>query len=371
MIIISADQYLNPLTFAADYTVPVSDFKPFYDRIISQLIKTVQVPGFRPGRVPEKLALQHLDPKRVDEIMVEETINKFLPEAIASTKTKLQAENRIILGQQLEFKTNSGEQEDRSFKFSLNFSLLPQVDLEKALALKLPVVETKDIPELLSIEKFLEREEDLLLKNVNNMKTKDNLETYKMLDEAFETDVILQKQYTSLEEFRKLLGGIYTQELENTKNRLVNDKLISQLIKVTPDFDLPESLLNAEVERLTKAIVQKAAADKVTLEQAWSNNPFNKDKVKAKSESDIATGVRGALHDEFKLMYTLRFVHETMVEDKVEDGEIQELVKRMQERPDLYDLPDQTPLEEIENRAYDQAMRNKAFAAFRRKIEGN
>ena len=371
MITISSDQYLNSLSYSSDCIVPSQDFSPFRERIINQLTKTVQVPGFRPGKVPEKLAMQSLDPEKVNQIVTEETISKFLPEFVSQVKAKLAQEGRVILNQQITFKTNTGIQEDGSFVFSLVFGLLPQVDLSPAKKIVIPTITNADIPELLSQEVFIKNETNLLLKNVNDLRLKDSKDIFENIEVAFEKEELLQKQYSSLEDFEKLLTNIYNQELESTKTRIQNDRLIAVLIKTTPDFDLPTNLITEEIKRISDSMVARSVETKTDLNTIWEQSGLNKNKLKIENPEDLSKGIGDVLKDEFKLMYTLRFIYETLSDKKVGEEDVENLVKRYREQPQSFNIPSDMPVEELENRAFDQLMRAIAFDRFRELISGN
>lgn len=64
--------------------VTVEELKPYEQRAVSRLASKLEVPGFRPGKVPVSMARKHLDPIHI----LEETVNTAIPEVYAKAVTE-------------------------------------------------------------------------------------------------------------------------------------------------------------------------------------------------------------------------------------------------------------------------------------------
>lgn len=62
------------------------EFKEFYDKALYELAKKVKLPGFRPGKVPKDLAVQHLGEEAIRAEAVENAIPNFYYQAIMEHK---------------------------------------------------------------------------------------------------------------------------------------------------------------------------------------------------------------------------------------------------------------------------------------------
>ncbi|MFH0830508.1 MAG: trigger factor [Parcubacteria group bacterium] len=67
---------------AVELTIEASidELKPFEQRALTRLASKLELPGFRPGKVPATMARKHLDPIKI----LEETVNLAVPELYAS-----------------------------------------------------------------------------------------------------------------------------------------------------------------------------------------------------------------------------------------------------------------------------------------------
>lgn len=68
--------------------VTVDELKPYEQRALARLASKLEVPGFRPGKVPVSMARKHLDPIKV----LEETANVAIPELYGKAVTEQKLE---------------------------------------------------------------------------------------------------------------------------------------------------------------------------------------------------------------------------------------------------------------------------------------
>jgi trigger factor len=122
--------YQDDLTYIIDYPVSKEDYQTWKKRITNQLLKSVEVPGFRKGKAPEHLALKQINEGALQQTLLQETISKYYPEAFKLATEILQKDERVILSTSIVAEDPyTQEQEDGSFLMRVKIDLVPNVDL--------------------------------------------------------------------------------------------------------------------------------------------------------------------------------------------------------------------------------------------------
>ncbi len=133
--------------------VPPQDFAPFIERAIEMLGKTIELKGFRPGKAPQNLVLEHVGQDRV----VHEAMDNALPHffAKAAVEEDLQVVGRPTIAVQ-EMGINT------SFRFTATVDVIPEITLGNPSALSAKKKEVTVSDEQLTHE----------LKHLANMRSK-------------------------------------------------------------------------------------------------------------------------------------------------------------------------------------------------------
>ena len=101
------------------------------NHVVDEMITQVTVKGFRQGKAPRNLALEHLDPNRLTDHILSHVLNNAVSEVIKEKKYRLLG--RPVL-------QNLDNQKDKDgWVFTINFPLYPEVklgDYQKLLAKK-------------------------------------------------------------------------------------------------------------------------------------------------------------------------------------------------------------------------------------------
>jgi trigger factor len=160
-------QYENDLTYNVDYLVENNEYTTWRQRLLSQILSNVEVSGFRKGKAPAELAMKQLNMSSVEETILQETISKFGSIALDEAKQKLVEEGRVVQNQTVDFNPEFTGTSENGFKFRVVLSLLPKIDLSGLEKLKEPKIDTKDLPERVTKEAFIVREESKFLASLN------------------------------------------------------------------------------------------------------------------------------------------------------------------------------------------------------------
>lgn len=165
------------ITSDLKYTVKILALKPEYDaykdRLVDQLIKNVEVKGFRKGHVPKDLALAKLDQLKLQTTILEETVQKFYTEVLPEIELDLKNKNRNVIFSSAELKTDaeSTKETDEGFEFVINLSLLADADLSVFTGLELKKPKETEIKDRQSFKEFQTKEHNNLIATFAKYKT--------------------------------------------------------------------------------------------------------------------------------------------------------------------------------------------------------
>jgi trigger factor len=131
--------------------VPAENAKKTYDKVVNNLLRTVRIPGFRPGKVPRQVLMQRFGAQSINSEVVQELVDQ-------SIKTAMEQENITAIGS-LQLRSSFDElvadfDPTKSLTFSAAFDVQPEVVLKTSSGFKLKAEEIK--PELDQVDKTLD-----------------------------------------------------------------------------------------------------------------------------------------------------------------------------------------------------------------------
>ncbi len=125
-------EQIDDLNAVVHITIEKDDYEPRVDKVLKDYKKKVNMPGFRPGKVPASLVK-----KMYGKAVLVDEINKLVSENLSSYIS----ENKLdILGEPLpsEKQQTIDFDNDEQFKFSFDLGLTPEVDVKLTKREKLP-----------------------------------------------------------------------------------------------------------------------------------------------------------------------------------------------------------------------------------------
>jgi trigger factor len=136
-----------------DIQVEGAKSQAIYDRIVKDLTRTIQVPGFRKGKAPKQLVLRQVGSQRLKVNVLEELLEKTLNEALAENK---EVKDKALGGFQLITAIESLVQifnpgQEISFKAAIDVE--PEVNLPKYQGFSIKAEEIK--PDLTEVDRNL------------------------------------------------------------------------------------------------------------------------------------------------------------------------------------------------------------------------
>jgi trigger factor len=136
-----------------DVTIEKDEYNEFKDKIRTQYLKNVEVPGFRKGKAPSNLALEQINPSALEQTILQEAVDKFGHDAMILATDEMTKSERHVIAESFQLQTETLKNEE-NLSFTIKGEMLPQIELDPS---KITVVEpsAKDLPDRISYEEFL------------------------------------------------------------------------------------------------------------------------------------------------------------------------------------------------------------------------
>ena len=251
---VSAIQKQENGTIRLTITIPAADVKKTRDAIVAQYASTIQVPGFRKGKVPKKLAEERIDNGKVDEELLKTVLPAYYSQAIKEHKLQPIINPRVHI-EKLE--------EGKDLQFVAETCETPIVDLgsykeevRKITAKGKIIVPGKD-PEPVKFEQIME----VLLKSVI-IKVPEVIleqETQRLLsqtlDEVKKLGMTLEQYLSSTGRTSEDLKREYEQKAENDiKIEFALQKVSEQENIIVEPKEIEEAIAKAKDETERKSL---------------------------------------------------------------------------------------------------------------------
>lgn len=357
-------KYDSSIGCYCDIVIEKEEFTKFSTKVQNQVLSTVKVDGFRPGKAPASKAMAQIDPNHLIQTIIQETIKRYLPESVDLLSKEIkEKEKKHALEYEASLSDDSlGIRDDGTFIFRLNVKLLPDIDLEVLKKAKVPKLDDKDIPVRISLEEFEKQEKAKLIDNLNTQIEKNGGEKTDDLQEALDLVPEAKKVFENEEKFKENLKSVYEYETEYIKANARQRKYIDLILADIEDFDIPSSTIDPEVERITTNMKEDSQKANVTLKELFEQSGIpNYDEIEIKEEEDLRKVLRKYIYNEYKLMFTLRAVYELETPTKLENKRIEEVANEMSKNPDTYRVPSNLETRVYHNLAFDRLMRATAI----------
>ena len=131
--------------------IPAETTKKVYEKVVQNLARSANIPGFRKGKVPRQILLQRMGVERIKEAAIEDLVQDSLKQAIEQEKIEALGNYKLISKfEELSSKFKPGE----PLSFSASVDTPPVVNLTDYSGLSVKAEETKPDPE--AVDKFLE-----------------------------------------------------------------------------------------------------------------------------------------------------------------------------------------------------------------------
>ncbi|HEY9741137.1 MAG TPA: trigger factor [Coleofasciculaceae cyanobacterium] len=131
--------------------IPAETTKKAYEKVVQNLSRTANIPGFRKGKVPRQILLQRLGSQRIKEAAIEDLVQDSLKQAIEQEAIEALGNYKLISTyEELISQFQPGE----PLKFSASVDVPPEIRLGEYSGLSVKAEETQPDPD--AVDKFLE-----------------------------------------------------------------------------------------------------------------------------------------------------------------------------------------------------------------------
>jgi trigger factor len=215
--------------------LPPEKVRDEFDKVYEGMRKVANVPGYRVGKAPRDLLELHYG-----KTAKEEVIKNLIPESYG----KILEEHKLhpigypdIADVKMDFK--------EGFSYVATIETRPEFSLKnyKGLKLKRKLVEVKEE----DVDKNLETLREMNAQNIPKNDTEDKEKVLPKLDDDFAKDL----GFENLEKLKDTVRQSLEKRLEEESEADLEVQIINQLVDGM-DFEVPESLVNSEKERLVK-----------------------------------------------------------------------------------------------------------------------
>jgi trigger factor len=132
--------------------IPAETTQQAYEKVVQNLSRSANIPGFRKGKVPRQILLQRMGPQRIKEAALEDLVQDGLKQAIE--QESIEALGNYKLTSTYE-ELISRFQPGKPLKFSASVDVPPTITLGEYSGLSVKAEETQ--PEADAVDKFLEQ----------------------------------------------------------------------------------------------------------------------------------------------------------------------------------------------------------------------
>ncbi|NBD16219.1 MAG: trigger factor, partial [Cyanobacteria bacterium] len=140
---------------ALEIEIPAEETKKAYEKVLKDLTRSANIPGFRKGKVPRQVLVQRFGKERLKAAAIEELLQPSIDEAIE--QEKIDALGNYQLRSSFEELTQQYKPGE-PFTFSASVDVPPEVQLGDYKTLKVQAEEVKADPE--QVENYLQEKQE-------------------------------------------------------------------------------------------------------------------------------------------------------------------------------------------------------------------
>jgi trigger factor len=131
--------------------IPAETTKKVYEKVVQNLARSADIPGFRKGKVPRQILLQRMGPQRIKEAALEDLVQDSLKQALNQESIEALGNYKLVSTyEELNGQFKPGE----PLTFKASVDVPPQVHLAEYRGLSVKAEETQADAE--AVDKFLE-----------------------------------------------------------------------------------------------------------------------------------------------------------------------------------------------------------------------
>ena len=132
--------------------IPAETTKKVYEKVVQNLARSANIPGFRKGKVPRQILLQRMGPQRIKEAALEDLVQDSLKQAIQQEAIEALGNYKLVSTYE---ELISHFQPGEPLTFSASVDVPPEINLGDYSGLSVKAEETQPDPD--SVDNFLEQ----------------------------------------------------------------------------------------------------------------------------------------------------------------------------------------------------------------------
>jgi len=132
--------------------IPAETTKKVYEKVVQNLARSANIPGFRKGKVPRQILLQRMGPQQIKEAALEDLVQDSLKQAIQQEAIEALGNYKLVSTYE---ELISHFQPGEPLTFSASVDVPPEIHLGEYSGLSVKAEETQPDPD--SVDNFLEQ----------------------------------------------------------------------------------------------------------------------------------------------------------------------------------------------------------------------
>jgi FKBP-type peptidyl-prolyl cis-trans isomerase (trigger factor) len=257
-------------------TVPAENLVPYRARALSHLMEEAALPGFRKGKVPEKMVLEKIGPMGVLEEAAELLIKDTYADVIIDNKLDVLGMPSISIEKLAP---------DNDLEFKIRASLFPTFELP----------DYKKIGKTVSSQKtdssISEKEIEDVIEEIRKIRATKKEDGTSELPELTDDFVKTIGEFTSVEDFKTKVKENLGKEKEFRNKEKTRLELINKIIEKS-DIPVPAILLESELDRMIAQMTDDMRRRGTTVSEYLAQIKKTEDDLRKDWREDAKTRVK-------------------------------------------------------------------------------
>jgi trigger factor len=153
---------------------------------------------------------------------------------------------------------------------------------------------------------------------------------YADIDELLAGKEELKKFYTDKDALEKDIENVYNARTEQVMDNIRRKRVVEEVLKVVPDFELDETVIDSETNRIFSTLLQEASAKSISAGAALVSAGISSKPAKDLEKLDkdaVKKEIDAYVRNEVKLTNILSLIYQTRVDNKPTTEEFEATIK--------------------------------------------
>lgn len=197
---------------------------------------------------------------------------------------------------------------------------------------------------------------------------------YKKVEDLIENVEQFKQVYATKQDFENDVKKVYEARVKNQKDAIFNKKVVVEVLKAVPDFEIDEDLIKNEADRIFTALknemeTKNKKAGEILAESGMSDKDVKV--VEKMNEDEVKKEIENYVQKEVKLVNILSYIYEVKLEQKPTHEELKKVYDQAFLNKQQFNLPANIKREEVDRVMMDRIIRQNAGNWLVEKIKKN